>query len=60
MNFLNPDGLKYVAKIGAVQRPSMAVSFGANLPYFLKQGTIQVYFPRELKPGILRGYPETA
>jgi len=55
-----PDGLKYVAETGAVERPLRVIWRGANRPYFGKQGTIKAYSPQEQKPGDLQGFPGMA
>lgn len=58
--FRGPDGLKYVAETGTVQRPLMAIWRGVNLPYFGKWGAILAYSPLEQKPAILQGCPGMA
>jgi len=58
--FLGWDGLKYVAKTGAVQRPLVVVWSGVILPYSGKQGTILVYSPQEQKRTRYRGFPVRA
>jgi len=58
--FRVPDGPKYVAETGAVQRPLMAVRRGANLPYFGERCSILAYSSLEQERGILRGYPGMA
>mgnify|MGYP007068285173 CR=1 FL=1 len=47
--FFRPDGVKHVAKNGAVERPLMAVWRWANLPYFGKISENGAYSPQELK-----------
>jgi len=59
-HFRCPNGLKYVAKTGAAQRPLMAGSLGVNLPYSGKWGTIQAYFPQEPKRTVLQVFSSGA
>jgi hypothetical protein len=58
--FSGPDGLKYVAKTGAVERPLRVIWRGANRPYFGKMGMNWTYSPQEQKPGVLQGFPGRA
>ena len=57
---MGSDGLKYVAKTRAVQRPLRAIWRGGNWPYFSKRGQDYLYFPQETKRRVYRCFPVAA